>query len=132
MQRSFVGMTAISQSRFNDPCTATGFLCQFFWQRWRHCFLFSAALVLALFCASTLPSVYGAGCLSLRSASFSLCHCAGMVFCIGHHIPPFYYVIMEGRHIHHLVFGIFILLVAGYGCARWEMAATRRRFSPVV
>ena len=38
-----------------------------------------------------------------------------MVFCIVHHIPPFHYVIMEGRHIHHLVFGIFILLVAGYG-----------------
>ena len=38
-----------------------------------------------------------------------------MVFCIVHHIPPFHYVIMEGRHIHHLVFGILILLFVGYG-----------------
>ena len=39
----------------------------------------------------------------------------GMVFCIVHHIPPFHYIIMEGRHIHHLVFGILILLFVGYG-----------------
>src|SRR5450432_3875080 len=39
----------------------------------------------------------------------------GMVFCIVHHIPPFHYVVMEGRHIHHLVFGILILLGVGYG-----------------
>src|SRR5580700_4091211 len=39
----------------------------------------------------------------------------GMVFCIVHQIPPFHYVIMEGRHIHHLVFGILILLAVGYG-----------------
>ena len=39
----------------------------------------------------------------------------GMVFCITHNIPPFHYVIVEGRHIHHLVFGIVILLLVGYG-----------------
>jgi hypothetical protein len=39
----------------------------------------------------------------------------GMVFCIVHGIPPFHYVIRDGRHIHHLVFGIFILLLVGYG-----------------
>jgi hypothetical protein len=39
----------------------------------------------------------------------------GMVFCIVHGIPPFHYVIRDGRHIHHLVFGIFILLFVGYG-----------------
>jgi len=39
----------------------------------------------------------------------------GMVFCITHNIPPFHYVIVEGRHIHHLVFGILILLLVGYG-----------------
>ena len=37
----------------------------------------------------------------------------GMVFCITHNIPPFHYVIVEGRHIHHLVFGIVILLLVG-------------------
>jgi hypothetical protein len=39
----------------------------------------------------------------------------GMVFAITHNIPPFHYVIVEGRHIHHLVFGIFTLLLVGYG-----------------
>jgi hypothetical protein len=39
----------------------------------------------------------------------------GMVFAIRHNIPPFHYVIVEGRHIHHLVFGISILLLVGYG-----------------
>lgn len=39
----------------------------------------------------------------------------GIVFCIRHDIPPFHYVILEGRHIHHLVFGILILLGVGYG-----------------
>jgi hypothetical protein len=38
-----------------------------------------------------------------------------MVFAITRHIGPFHYVIMEGRHIHHLVFGILILIAAGYG-----------------
>jgi hypothetical protein len=39
----------------------------------------------------------------------------GMVFCILHQIPPFHYIIMDGRHIHHLVIGIFTLLGVGYG-----------------
>ncbi len=39
----------------------------------------------------------------------------GMVFAIRHNIPPFHYVILEGRHIHHLVFGILMLLLVGYG-----------------
>jgi hypothetical protein len=39
----------------------------------------------------------------------------GMVFAIRHNILPFHYVIVEGRHIHHLVFGILILLMVGYG-----------------
>jgi hypothetical protein len=38
----------------------------------------------------------------------------GVVYCITHQIPPFHFVIMEGRHIHHLVFGIIILLTVGY------------------
>jgi hypothetical protein len=38
-----------------------------------------------------------------------------MVFCIRHQIPPFHYIVMNGRHVHHLVFGILILLAVGYG-----------------
>jgi hypothetical protein len=61
--------------------------------------------------SSAAPSVYRIGQLLP-----DLCHgIRGMVFCIVHHIPPFHYVIMEGRHIHHLVFGILILLFVGYG-----------------
>jgi hypothetical protein len=39
----------------------------------------------------------------------------GMVFCITHQIPPFHYIIMNGRHVHHLVPGILLLLGVGYG-----------------
>src|ERR1700730_12721991 len=55
--------------------------------------------------------------LFIASVSFFLTFAIvrGMVFCILHHIPPFHYVIMDGRHIHHLVFGILILLLVGYG-----------------
>ena len=55
--------------------------------------------------------------LFLASVSFFLTFAIvrGMVFCIVHQIPPFHYVIMDGRHIHHLVFGILILLGVGYG-----------------
>jgi hypothetical protein len=55
--------------------------------------------------------------LFVASVSFFLTFATvrGMVFAIVHHIPPFHYVIREGRHIHHLVFGIFILLAVGYG-----------------
>jgi hypothetical protein len=38
----------------------------------------------------------------------------GVVYCITHQIPPFHFIIMGGRHIHHLVFGILILLAVGY------------------
>jgi hypothetical protein len=37
-----------------------------------------------------------------------------VVYCITHSIPPFHFVIVEGRHVHHLVFGILILLGVGY------------------
>jgi hypothetical protein len=55
--------------------------------------------------------------LFIASVSFFLTFAIvrGMVFCIVHQIPPFHYVIMDGRHIHHLVFGILILLFVGYG-----------------
>src|ERR1700690_4091980 len=55
--------------------------------------------------------------LFLASVSFFLTFAIvrGMVYCIQHRIPPFHYVIMGGRHIHHLVPGILILLAVGYG-----------------
>ena len=37
-----------------------------------------------------------------------------LVFSITHHIGPFGYVEMGGRHIHHLVWGILLLLITGY------------------
>jgi hypothetical protein len=37
-----------------------------------------------------------------------------LVAAITHHIGPFGWVMMGGRHIHHLVWGILLLLVAGY------------------
>ena len=38
-----------------------------------------------------------------------------VVYGITHNIPPFHFVQVGGRHIHHLVFGILILLLVGYG-----------------
>src|ERR1035437_10221649 len=46
----------------------------------------------------------------------------GVVYAIQHQIPPFHFIEIGGRHIHHLVFGIIILLLVGYGCASWDMA----------
>ncbi len=37
-----------------------------------------------------------------------------LVLSITHHVGPFGYVTMGGRHIHHLVWGILLLLVTGY------------------
>jgi hypothetical protein len=55
--------------------------------------------------------------LFLASISFFLTFAIvrGMVYCITHHIPPFHYIEMGGRHIHHLVPGILLLLAVGYG-----------------
>jgi hypothetical protein len=38
-----------------------------------------------------------------------------LVFCITHHIGPFTWVEMGGEHIHHLVWGILLLILVGYG-----------------
>lgn len=38
-----------------------------------------------------------------------------LVASITHHVGPFGYVEMGGRHIHHLVWGILLLLITGYG-----------------
>ncbi|HTV16707.1 MAG TPA: hypothetical protein VME68_18445 [Acidobacteriaceae bacterium] len=37
-----------------------------------------------------------------------------LVMSITHHIGPFGWVMMGGRHIHHLVWGILLLLITGY------------------
>ena len=37
-----------------------------------------------------------------------------LVLAITHHIGPFGWVELGGRHIHHLVWGILILLIVGY------------------
>src|SRR5665213_1117898 len=37
-----------------------------------------------------------------------------LVASITHHIGPFGYVQMGGKHIHHLVWGILLLLISGY------------------
>ncbi len=38
----------------------------------------------------------------------------GVVYGVTHQIPPFHFVSMGGRHVHHLVFGIVTLLLVGY------------------
>lgn len=38
-----------------------------------------------------------------------------LTYCIRHDIAPFHNITMGGRHIHHLVWGILLLLAVGYG-----------------
>ncbi len=38
-----------------------------------------------------------------------------LVWLIVYHVGPFHWVVVRGRHIHHLVWGIMILLLVGYG-----------------
>lgn len=54
--------------------------------------------------------------LFLASVSFFITFLAVrlLVASITHHIGPFGYVEMGGRHIHHLVWGILLLLVTGH------------------
>jgi hypothetical protein len=37
-----------------------------------------------------------------------------LVYAIVHHVGPFGWVMLGGRHIHHLVWGILLLLLVGY------------------
>jgi len=55
--------------------------------------------------------------LFVASVSFFLtfAEVRGVVYAIEHQIPPFHFIEVGGRHIHHLVFGIIILLLVGYG-----------------
>lgn len=54
--------------------------------------------------------------LFLASVSFFVTFLAVrlLVASITHHVGPFSYVEMGGRHVHHLVWGIFLLLIFGY------------------
>src|SRR3981081_2998702 len=53
--------------------------------------------------------------LLLASVSFFITFLAVrlLVLSITHHVGPFGYVDMGGRHIHHLVWGILLLLITG-------------------
>jgi hypothetical protein len=55
--------------------------------------------------------------LFVASVSFFLTFAGvrAVVFAILHQIPPFHFIEAGGRHIHHLVFGIILLLLVGYG-----------------
>jgi hypothetical protein len=69
--------------------------------------------------------------LFIASVSFFLTFAIvrGMVFCIVHHIPPFHCVIMTA--VTSIIWCSGFLSCywwAMAGCARWEMAATRRVF----
>ena len=74
--------------------------------------------------------------LFLSSVSFFLTFAIvrGMVYCIRHQIPPFHYIEMGGRHIHHLVIGIVLLLGVGYGwlCEFGTGADSSSRFASTI
>ena len=55
--------------------------------------------------------------LFVASVSFFLTFAGvrAVVFAVLHNIPPFHFIEHGGRHIHHLVFGVIILLAVGYG-----------------
>jgi hypothetical protein len=61
----------------------------------------------------------------------------GLTFAIHHDIGPFHDVEMRGRHIHHLVWGILLLLLVGYGWLEigngsGESSALMGRFTSLV
>lgn len=55
--------------------------------------------------------------LLLASVGFFLAFACvrALTWSIHHHIGPFHDIEMGGRHIHHLVWGILLLLAVGYG-----------------
>jgi hypothetical protein len=63
----------------------------------------------------------------LASVSFFITFLAVrlLVVCITHHIGPFGWVTFHGEHIHHLVWGILLLLFVGYALlAEWGTGCT--------
>lgn len=63
----------------------------------------------------------------LASVSFFITFLAVrlLVVCITHHIGPFGFVTMRGNHIHHLVWGILLLLLVGYALLQeWDTGTT--------
>ena len=56
-----------------------------------------------------------------------------LTWSIHNHIGPFHDILMGGRHIHHLVWGIILLLLVGYGwmidaggtATSWKLAGRR-------
>jgi hypothetical protein len=55
--------------------------------------------------------------LFVASVSFFLTFAGvrAVVYAVLHDIPPFHFIEHGGSHIHHLVFGIILLLLVGYG-----------------
>jgi len=55
--------------------------------------------------------------LFLSSVSFFLTFATvrTLTYCIHHDVGPFHDISMGGRHIHHMVWGILLLLIVGYG-----------------
>jgi hypothetical protein len=55
--------------------------------------------------------------LFLSSISFFLTFATVRIltYCIHHQVGPFHDISMGGRHIHHMVWGILLLLIVGYG-----------------
>ncbi|HKD49531.1 MAG TPA: hypothetical protein VKB90_01975 [Candidatus Acidoferrum sp.] len=45
----------------------------------------------------------------------TLAFARGAAYAAGRGIPPFHYVYIHGIHVHHLVWGILLLLVVGFG-----------------
>lgn len=82
----------------------------------RSCFSCSRGRALANLSMSASPTGRGAG-LFVAGVSFSLPRRSACRGLLGgtHQIPPFHFIMMAGRHIHHLVFGILTLLLVGYG-----------------
>ena len=70
--------------------------------------------------------------LFVSSASFLITWAAvrGLVHLIRANIGPFHNVSAGGTHVHHLVWGILLLLVAGY-LAQVETPSSRRRLRVV-
>jgi hypothetical protein len=81
------------------------------------------SLLALIFSRGRLRAIYrerfeesGRESLFLASVGFftALAVVRGLTLAIHYHIGPFHDVTMRGRHIHHLVWGILLLLLTGY------------------